>query len=106
MDDAEVDPGSAFAVNAQSVDAMARVSAAKRARLLHVSTDYVFGGDRALRRPLREDDPTLPVNVYGASKQMGETLARQTAEDVVSVRVAALFGAAGTGAGAQTSSRP
>ena len=97
VDDAETDAAPAFAVNAHAVQAMARVCAVKRARLLHASTDYVFGGDRARRRPLREDDPTAPVNVYGASKAMGETLARHESGNVVIVRVAALFGAAGTG---------
>ena len=97
VDDAEDDAGRAFAVNAHAVRAMARACAAKRARLLHVSTDYVFGGDRARRRPLAEHDPTAPVNVYGASKAMGETLARLESEDVVILRVASLFGVAGTG---------
>ena len=99
VDDAETDAALAFRVNAHAVQAMARVCAAKRARLLHVSTDYVFGGDRARRRPLREDDPTAPINVYGASKAAGETLARRESGDVVIVRVAALFGAGGAGAG-------
>ena len=76
---------------------MARVCAAKRARLLHVSTDYVFGGDHAWQYPLQEDDPTAPVNVYGASKAMGETLARLACNNVVILRVASLFGVAGTG---------
>ena len=67
------------------------------ARLLHVSTDYVFGGDRARKRPLREHDPIAPVNVYGTSKSMGETLARRECEDVVIVRVASLFGTTGAG---------
>ena len=97
VDDAEDDDAAAFAVNAHAVQAMARVCAAKRARLVHVSTDYVFGGDPGPRRPLREDDPTAPVNVYGASKALGETLARGECEDVVVVRVASLFGAAGAG---------
>ena len=87
----------AFSVNAHAVQAMARVCAAKRARLLHVSTDYVFGGDVGRDRPLREDDPAAPVNVYGASKAMGETLARLACEDVVILRVASLFGTAGAG---------
>ena len=85
----------AFAVNAHAVQAMARACAAKRVRLVHVSTDYVFGGDVARARPLREDDPTAPVNVYGASKAMGETLARLACDDVVMLRVASLFGVAG-----------
>ena len=94
---AEDDATGAFAVNMRAVQAMARVCAAKRARFLHVSTDYVFGGDAARRRPLREDDPTAPVNVYGASKAMGEARARLECDDVVILRTASLFGVAGTG---------
>ena len=85
----------AFAVNAHAVQAMARVCAAKRARLVHVSTDYVFGGDVERSKPLCEEDATAPVNVYGASKAMGETLARLASDDVVILRVASLFGVAG-----------
>ena len=94
-DEVEDNATDAFAVNAHAVQAMARVCARKGARFVHVSTDYVFGGDRALRRPLREDDPPAPVNVYGASKAMGETLARLESGDVVVLRVASLFGVAG-----------
>lgn len=93
-DEVEDNASLAFAVNAHAVQAMARACAAKRARLFHVSTDYVFGG-AVWGRPLREDDPTAPVNVYGASKAMGETLARLAYDDVVIVRVASLFGTAG-----------
>ena len=96
VDEAEDEAASmAFAVNAHAVRAMARACAVKRARLFHVGTDYVFGGDAARTRPLREDDPTAPVNVYGASKAMGETLARLACEDTVILRVASLFGTAG-----------
>ena len=94
-DEVEDNATDAFTVNAHAVQAMARVCARKGARFFHVSTDYVFGGGRALRRPLREDDPTAPVNVYGASKAMGETLARLESDDVVVLRVASLFGVAG-----------
>ena len=85
----------AFGINAHAVQAMAQVCAAKGARIVHISTDYVFGGDVTRDRPLREDDPTAPVNVYGASKALGETLARLASEDVVILRVASLFGVAG-----------
>ena len=57
----------------------------------------MFGGDVERRSPLREDDPTAPLNVYGASKAMGETLARLASDDVVILRVASLFGVAGAG---------
>lgn len=94
-DDVEDNATLAFAVNAHAVQAMARACAARRARLVHVSTDYVFGGDVVRGWQLREDDPTAPVNVYGASKAMGETLARLACDDVVMLRVASLFGVAG-----------
>ena len=97
VDDAEDNASLAFAVNAHAVQAMARVCAAKGARLIQVSTDYVFGGDFERQRPLREHDPTAPINVYGASKSIGETLARLETDDVVILRVASLFGTAGAG---------
>ena len=94
-DEVEGNAALAFAVNTHAVQAMARTCALKRARFIHVSTDYVFGGNSACDRPLREDDPTAPVNVYGASKAMGETLARLASDNVVILRVASLFGIAG-----------
>ena len=97
VDDAEDNASPAFAVNAHAVQTMSRVCAAKGVRLFHVSTDYVFGGDRAREAPLHECDPIAPVNIYGASKAMGETLARLESDDVVILRVASLFGAAGSG---------
>ena len=95
VDEVEDNAALAFAVNAHAVQAMAQACAAKRARLLHISTDYVFGGDVERARPLREDDPIAPVNVYGASKAMSETLARLASDDIVILRVASLFGVAG-----------
>ena len=95
-DEAEDNAALAVAINAHAVQAMARVCAAKGARLVHVSTDYVFGGDAARAAPLAEDDAAAPVNVYGASKALGETLALLECEDVVVLRVASLFGVAGS----------
>jgi dTDP-4-dehydrorhamnose reductase len=94
-DEVEDNAGLAFAVNTHAVEALARACAAKSARFVHVSTDYVFGGDTARDTPLTEADCTAPVNVYGASKAMGETLARLAHEDTVILRVASLFGVAG-----------
>lgn len=94
-DEAEDKATLAFAVNAHAVQQMARVCARKGARLVHISTDYVFGGDVSRDVPLREDDPMAPVNVYGASKALGETLARLVLDNLVIVRVASLFGSVG-----------
>ena len=100
VDQAEDDAGTAFAVNARAVGSMARVCAAKGARFFHISTDYVFGGNAARHAPIRESEPTAPINVYGASKAAGEALARTAWDNVVIVRVASLFGEGGTRAGA------
>jgi dTDP-4-dehydrorhamnose reductase len=93
-DEVESNATEAFAVNTHAVKLMAELCGAKRARLVHISTDYVFGGaERA--RPYGENDCPSPVNVYGASKAMGETLARLANAEVTVLRVASLFGVAG-----------
>lgn len=97
VDAAEDDAAAAFAVNSQAVRAMAAVCASRKARLIHISTDYVFGGDASRDRPLPEDAPLAPVNVYGESKALGEKLACRESDDVVVVRTASLFGTAGLG---------
>jgi dTDP-4-dehydrorhamnose reductase len=93
-DEVEKNATVAFAINTHAVEEMARLCGAKGARLLHISSDYVFGGaERA--RPYAETDPPAPVNVYGASKALGETLARLADGGVTVLRVASLFGVAG-----------
>lgn len=92
-DEVEANAQKAVTVNALAVRAMARACAAKKARLVHYSSDYVFDG--LGKRPYREDDPIGPLNVYGVTKAMGEALARTAHEDVVILRVASLFGVAG-----------
>ncbi len=70
VDKAESERDAAFAVNAEAPRLLAELSAARGARLVHYSTDYVFAGDKQGR--YREDDPVQPLNVYGASKLAGE----------------------------------
>ncbi len=89
---AESDPEPAFAVNAAAVWFMAREARAVGARLVHFSTDYVFGGDKP--DAYVESDPPRPQNVYAASKLAGEYLAMQ-AETWFIFRLSALFGVAG-----------
>lgn len=97
-DELETNAQQAVAVNAFAVRALARACAARRARFVHVSTDYVFSGrfpPGSAPRPYREDDPVGPLNVYGATKALGEELARAAHDDVLIMRVASLFGVAG-----------
>jgi len=94
VDRAEKEPDLAFAVNALGAQNAALAAAEAEAPLVHVSTDYVFDGLR--RQPYREHHPTgVPANVYGLSKQEGETLVRETWARHFIVRVAALFGDGG-----------
>jgi dTDP-4-dehydrorhamnose reductase len=84
----------AFRVNGAGPAHLARAAARRGAALLHVSTDYVFDGESDA--PYREDDPTAPVNVYGASKLAGEraVLAEGPPERWI-VRTSWLYGAGG-----------
>lgn len=70
VDKAETERDAAFAVNAEAPRLLAELAAARGARLVHYSTDYVFAGDKHGR--YREDDSVQPLNVYGASKLSGE----------------------------------
>ena len=89
VDQAEQEPDAAFAVNAGAVALLAGLAEELGARLVHVSTDYVFDGRS--RRPYREDDPVNPISVYGRSKLAGEqaVLAHRGA---LVVRTAWLYG--------------
>ncbi|MFB9236370.1 dTDP-4-dehydrorhamnose reductase [Plantactinospora siamensis] len=70
VDGAERDEDAATAVNGTAVGHLARACAVMGARLLQISTDYVFPGTG--RRPYPEDAPTAPVNAYGRGKLAGE----------------------------------
>jgi dTDP-4-dehydrorhamnose reductase len=70
VDRAESDRDAAFAVNATAPGVLARACRAHGARLVHVSTDYVFDGTKGV--PYLPDDAPAPRNVYGASKLEGE----------------------------------
>jgi dTDP-4-dehydrorhamnose reductase len=93
VDLAERDPETADRVNHHAVRVLAESCAAAGARLVHVSTDYVFDG-RA-HRPYRIDDATNPLSVYGRSKRDGEVAALRASSDALVVRTAWLYAAHG-----------
>jgi dTDP-4-dehydrorhamnose reductase len=74
VDRAEDEPQLAQRINADAVDELAQACQGIDAKLVHYSTDYVFGGDS--QRPWREDDATAPLAVYGRSKLAGENAVR------------------------------
>ncbi|MBA3461860.1 MAG: dTDP-4-dehydrorhamnose reductase [Deltaproteobacteria bacterium] len=94
VDRAEQDPEAAFAINATAPGELAAACAQRGIRMLHLSTDYVFGGNGE-RRPHREDDPVAPVGVYCESKAEGERRVRASGGTVV--RTAWVFGEHGRG---------
>ncbi|WP_432511983.1 dTDP-4-dehydrorhamnose reductase [Kineococcus sp. SYSU DK001] len=93
VDRAETEEAAATAVNAGGAAHVAAAAAATGARLVHVSTDYVFDGRSA--RPYRVQDPTGPVSAYGRGKLAGERAVAASGADALVVRTAWCYGAAG-----------
>ena len=93
VDKAEEEPGQAKAVNETAVRHLAEAANINGARLLHVSTDFVFDG--TANRPYLPDDDTNPVNVYGRTKLAGEQAFLESGVNGALVRVAWLYDAEG-----------
>ena len=92
VDACETDPNTAFRVNGEAVANVAAAADHAGARLLHVSTDYVFDG--TAREPYKEDAATAPLSIYGRSKLEGERHALAYGRGLV-VRTSWLFGPGG-----------
>ena len=90
VDRCETEPNEAFALNAEAPQALAEVCAQKKARLVHISTDYVFDGAKA--EPYTEEDEANPISVYGESKLEGERRVLAVSSDHLVVRVSWVFG--------------
>ena len=86
VDDAETELDAAHALNAEAPRILAEEVVALRARLIHVSTDYVFDG--ATGAPYRIDSNTNPINAYGATKRAGEVAILASGANASIVRTA------------------
>ncbi len=73
VDKAESEKEKAFLINADAVGKLAAICNAHQTKLIHISTDYVYDGSKAIA--LKEEDEVAPLNVYGFSKLKGEELA-------------------------------
>ena len=95
VDKAESEPGAAHALNAEGPRHLADAARESGARLIHLSTDFVFDGKSST--PYRPDAPTNPLSVYGRTKRDGETAVRERLPDrAVIVRTAWVYAAHGT----------
>lgn len=89
VDKAESEPELAFAVNATGPEYIAKACADNGARLIHISTDFVFDGKK--QAPYLPTDETNPLNVYGASKLAGEKAVLANCENSLIVRTSWVY---------------
>jgi len=94
VDDCEAQVEKAFQVNAVAVRNLAQVCRDLDCTLVHMSTDYVFGGEK--RTPYTEGDLPDPLSTYGASKLAGEYFVRHICPKHFVVRTSGLYGVAGS----------
>jgi len=92
VDQAEREPSGAMVVNALGPRQLARCCASLGVRLVHVSSDFVFGADTSRRDPYTESDETGPLGAYAVSKLGGELYVRSGCSDHLVVRSCGLYG--------------
>jgi len=90
VDDCESQAEQAFAVNAEGMKHVALAALRCQAKVVYLSTDYIFDGEK--REPYLEDDPPHPLNAYGRSKWKGEEYVRTLLKDWLIVRTQWLYG--------------
>jgi len=96
VDECETEQDKAFLINALGARNVAVMAQELGAKLVHISTDYVFGGEGGPRTTsYTEFDVPVPLNLYGKSKLVGENLIRHLCQNHFIIRTSGLFGIAG-----------
>ncbi len=96
VDKVEKDPVLAMQLNLDLPERLSNICETYRAHMVHISTDYVFGGAGMREAPYPETAVAAPINVYGNTKHMGEMAVRRQSPKWTVCRVASLFGVAGS----------
>ncbi len=94
VEQCEDEPAEAMLVNGSAVGVLARECSQRGVKLLHISTDFVFGGEK--RTPYVETDKPNPLSAYAKSKLEGEKQVQAAGEQHLIVRTCGLFGHAGS----------
>jgi dTDP-4-dehydrorhamnose reductase len=89
VDKAETEKDPAYRINAEAVGELAKACKQSGAKLIHISTDYVFNGQG--QYPYRPQDTTDPVNYYGYTKEVGEQLVRTNLPESVIIRTSWVY---------------
>jgi dTDP-4-dehydrorhamnose reductase len=90
VDGCESNEEKVFAINAEGMRHVALGALRCRAKVVYLSTDYVFDGKK--REPYLESDPPNPLNVYGRSKWKGEQYVQELVENSLIIRTQWLYG--------------
>ncbi len=96
VDKAEEEPGVAFRLNTDLPRILAKACKAAKTHLIHISTDYVFRGDKPEGQAYDPSDSTDPINQYGESKLAGERAVLQVLPEALIVRTSWLMSRFGT----------
>lgn len=79
-------------INVEGPRNLAQGSARFNCKFIHISSDYIFSGQKIIPQPYFEDDPFEPISAYGKSKAESEVAVRENAPNYVIVRSAWLYG--------------
>lgn len=93
VDKAESEKEKAFLINADAVANLANICNIFQTKLIHISTDYVYDGSSNI--PLKEENKTGPINIYGSSKLKGEQLAFEKNPPTLIIRTSWVYSSFG-----------
>lgn len=92
VDACEKENSAARKINVEGPRNLAQCSARFECKLIHISSDYIFDGQKMMPQPYFEDDPPNPLSAYGMSKMESETAVRENSPYYIIIRTAWLYG--------------
>lgn len=90
VDKCEVEKDKAYEINAKATENIAKTANEIHAKMIYISTDYVFDGEKGM---YSEEDETDPINYYGSTKLEGEKAVIENCNDYIIARTSVIYGA-------------